>query len=100
MPTPCLLSAAAYSIYWQLPSIAGGCLLLPRPGDALAVVTRGPPNMGSKQYKWESSEQHIIIEQSMEYLTNLYLMFVDFEKAFDSINRNKMWEIMNRYGIS
>jgi hypothetical protein len=36
----------------------------------------------------------------MEYLTNLYLMFVDFEKAFDSINRNKMWEAMNRYGIS
>jgi hypothetical protein len=29
----------------------------------------------------------------MEYLTNLYLMFVDFEKAFDSVNRNKMWEV-------
>jgi hypothetical protein len=29
-----------------------------------------------------------------------YLMFVDFEKAFDSVNRNKMWEVMNRYGIS
>jgi hypothetical protein len=35
----------------------------------------------------------------MEYLTNLYLMFVDFEKAFDSINRNKVWEVMNRYGM-
>jgi hypothetical protein len=35
----------------------------------------------------------------MEYLTNLYLMFVDVEKAFDSINRIKMWEVMNRYGI-
>jgi hypothetical protein len=39
------------------------------------------------------------MEQSMEYLTNLYLVFVDFEKGFDSINRNKVWEIMNRYGI-
>jgi hypothetical protein len=35
----------------------------------------------------------------MEYLTILYLMFVDFENAFDSVNRNKMWEVMNIYGI-
>jgi hypothetical protein len=35
----------------------------------------------------------------MEYLTKLYMMFVDFENAFDSINRNKMWEVMNRYEI-
>jgi hypothetical protein len=34
----------------------------------------------------------------MEYLTNFYLMFVDFEKVFDSVNR-KMWEVMNRYGV-
>jgi hypothetical protein len=35
----------------------------------------------------------------MEYMTKLYLKFVDFEKAFDSINRNKMWEVINSYGI-
>jgi hypothetical protein len=29
------------------------------------------------------------MEQSMEYLTNLYLVFVDFEKGFDSINNRK-----------
>jgi hypothetical protein len=28
-----------------------------------------------------------------------YLMFLDFEKAFDSLNRNKMWELMDRYRI-
>jgi hypothetical protein len=56
------------------------------------MATRVPPNMASKQYKWGKSEQGIIIEQSMEYLTDLYMMFVDFEKAFDSVNRNKMWE--------
>jgi hypothetical protein len=26
-------------------------------------------------------------------------VFVDFEKGFDSIHRNKVWEVMNRYGI-
>jgi hypothetical protein len=35
----------------------------------------------------------------MEYLTNLYLMFVDFEKGFDSIKRKNVWEVMKRYGI-
>jgi hypothetical protein len=40
------------------------------------------------------------MEQSMEYLTNLYLVvFVVVEKGFHSINRNKAWEVMNRYGI-
>jgi hypothetical protein len=39
------------------------------------------------------------MEQSMEYLTNLYLVFVDFETGFNSINRNEVWEVMNRYGI-
>jgi hypothetical protein len=39
------------------------------------------------------------MEHSMEYLTNLHLVFVDFKKGFDSINRKKMWEVMNRYGI-
>jgi hypothetical protein len=28
-----------------------------------------------------------------------YLMFADFEKAFDSVNRDKTWEVMNRCGI-
>jgi hypothetical protein len=39
------------------------------------------------------------MEQSMEYLTNLYLVFSDFEKRFDSINRKKVWKVVNRYGI-
>jgi hypothetical protein len=42
---------------------------------------------------------NVYMEQSMEYLTNLYLVFVDFGKGFASINRNKVREVMNRYGI-
>jgi len=32
----------------------------------------------------------IILEQFNEFQSPLYLIFIDFEKAFDSINRNKM----------
>jgi glutathionylspermidine synthase len=34
------------------------------------------------------------MEESMEYNSNLYLMFIDSDKAFDS-----MWIIMKKYGI-
>lgn len=36
----------------------------------------------------------IINEQSAEFNTPLYLLFVDFKQAFDSLDRNVMWEIL------
>lgn len=41
----------------------------------------------------------IILEQSTEFKTPLYLAFIDFEKAFDSIHRSAIWKIMSEYGI-
>jgi len=43
--TPCRLSATAYSIYSQLPSISGGRPLHPQPEDALCRGDRDPHNM-------------------------------------------------------
>ena len=40
-----------------------------------------------------------IIEQVNEWQATLYLNFIDFEKAFDSIHRGSMWTIMMKYGI-
>ena len=40
-----------------------------------------------------------IIEQVNEWQATLYLNFIDFEKAFDSIHRESMWIIMDKYGI-
>ena len=40
-----------------------------------------------------------IIEQSSEWQTPLYINFIDFEKAFDSIHRESLWKIMQIYGI-
>lgn len=45
------------------------------------------------------STLRIIIEQSKEMQSPLYLLFVDFEKAFDSLSRERMWEILNEYGV-
>jgi hypothetical protein len=30
---------------------------------------------------------------------DLCLVFVDFGRGFETINRNKVWEVMSRYGI-
>uniref|UniRef100_A0A0B7BMY3 Reverse transcriptase domain-containing protein n=2 Tax=Arion vulgaris TaxID=1028688 RepID=A0A0B7BMY3_9EUPU len=41
----------------------------------------------------------IIVEQTMEWQAPLYVCFVDFEKAFDSIDRKSMWGILRNYGV-
>ena len=41
----------------------------------------------------------IIIEQSLEWQTPLYTVFVDFQKAFDSVDRNVIWRLMHHYGF-
>ena len=40
-----------------------------------------------------------IIEQCNEWNSNLYVCFVDFEKAFDSVDRSVLWRIIRGYSI-
>ena len=40
-----------------------------------------------------------IIEQCVEWQAPLYINFIDFEKAFDSIHRETLWKIMELYGV-
>ena len=41
----------------------------------------------------------ILVEQTIDWSSLLYLLFVDFEKAFDSADREAMWRILRHYGI-
>ena len=40
-----------------------------------------------------------IIEQVVKWQATLYITFVDFKKAFDSMHRESLWKIMESYGI-
>ena len=40
-----------------------------------------------------------IVEQVVEWNSSLYLCFVDYEKAFDSMHRSTLWKITRFYGI-
>ena len=41
----------------------------------------------------------IIVEQSIEWQSSLYINFIDFEKAFDSISREVFWKLLRHYGM-
>ncbi len=41
----------------------------------------------------------MIIEQSIEWNSSLYVNFIDFEKAFDSLDREILWKLLDHYGI-
>lgn len=40
-----------------------------------------------------------IVEQCIEWQSSLYINFVDFRRAFDSLDREKLWQILKSYGI-
>jgi len=41
----------------------------------------------------------IILEQSIEWQAILYVIFINYEKAFDSMKREIMWLMLQKYGI-
>ena len=40
-----------------------------------------------------------IIEQCNEWRRSIYVNFIDFEKAFDSLHQDTLWRILEKYGI-
>ncbi|XP_058447657.1 uncharacterized protein LOC131428033 [Malaya genurostris] len=41
----------------------------------------------------------IILEQVNEFQESLYLVFIDYEKAFDRLNHENMWDALKRKGV-
>ena len=42
---------------------------------------------------------HWIIEKSREFQKNIYFCFIDYAKAFDCVDHNKLWKILKEVGI-
>ena len=40
-----------------------------------------------------------IIEKAREFQENIYFYFVDYAKAFDCVDHNKLWKIFQEMGI-
>ena len=42
---------------------------------------------------------HWIIERAKEFQKNIYFYFIDYAKAFDCVDHNKLWKILQEIGI-
>ena len=42
---------------------------------------------------------HWLIEKTKEFQKNIYLCFIDYAKAFDSLDHNKLWKALKVIGI-
>ena len=40
-----------------------------------------------------------IMEKAREFQKNIYFCFIDYAKAFDSVDHNKLWKILQEMGI-
>ena len=42
---------------------------------------------------------HWIIKKTREFQKNIYFCFIDYAKAFDCVDHNKLWKIVKEMGI-
>jgi len=47
----------------------------------------------------QTATLRIILEQVNEWNSPLFVNFIDYQKAFDSLDRKTLWKIMKHYGI-
>ena len=40
-----------------------------------------------------------IIEKAREFQKNIYFCFIDYAKAFDCVDHNKLWKILKQMGV-
>ena len=41
----------------------------------------------------------LIMEKEREFQKNIYFCFIDYAKAFDCVDHNKLWQILKEMGI-
>ena len=50
--------------------------------------------------KDQTANIHWIIKKAREFQKNIYCCFIDYAKAFDCVDHNKLWKILKDMGIS
>ena len=48
----------------------------------------------------QSANIHWIIGKAREFQKNIYFCFIDYAKAFDYVDHNKLWKILKEMGIA
>ena len=49
--------------------------------------------------KGQIANIHWITEKEREFQKNIYFYFIDYTKAFDWVDHNKLWNILKEMGV-
>ena len=53
----------------------------------------------SRETRYQIANIPWIIKQATEFQKNIYFCFIDYAKAFDCVDHNKLWKILYEMGI-
>ena len=67
-------------------------------------MNREPPDVQAGFRKGRGSRDqtaniHWVIKKAREFQKNIYFCFIDYTKAFDSVDHNKLWKILKEMRI-
>ena len=54
---------------------------------------------GFRQGRDQTANIHWILEKAREFQKNIHFCFIDYTKAFDCVDHNKLWKILTEMGI-
>ena len=62
------------------------------------------PDVQAGNWKGKGTRDQIadiwwVIEKEREFQKNIYFCFTDYSKAFDCVDQNKLWKILQEMGI-
>ena len=49
--------------------------------------------------RYQIANIRLIMERAREFQKNIYFCFIDYAKAFDYVDHNKLWKILKEMGI-
>ena len=49
--------------------------------------------------RYQIANIHWIIKKAREFQKNIYFCFIDYAKAFDCVDHNKLWKILKEMGL-
>ena len=67
-------------------------------------VNREPPDVQAgfrkgRRTRYQTANIRWIIKKAREFQKNNYFCFIDYAKAFDCVDHNKLWKILKEMGI-
>ena len=73
-------------------------------GRLQQYMNRELPNVQAGFRKCRGTRDQIasicwIMEKAREFQENIYFCFIDYAKAFDCVDHNKLWKILKEMGI-